>query len=155
MRPLEKRDEGPLLELGALAEARGRRAFGFREVESVVRDELGARRGGVVEQAVERAVVLGRPRAQVVRRVHEQPQARAVERGADRAGVAQAVAALGKHRPRRRVNLDPRVPRGFVGGEHRAGGPGVAVDVEAEPCVHASQDRRRRAAPCCAGVSRA
>ena len=94
MRPLEKRDEGPLLELGALAEARGRRAFGFREVESVVGDELGARRGGVVEQAVERAVVLGRPRAQAVRRVHEQPQARAVERGADGAGVAQALAAL-------------------------------------------------------------
>jgi hypothetical protein len=66
LRPLEKRDEGPLLELGALALACGRGAVCLREVEAVVGDELGARPGGVVEQAVERGVGLGRACAQVV-----------------------------------------------------------------------------------------
>jgi hypothetical protein len=62
MRPLEARDEGPLLELGALVDARGRGAVGFHEVEAVADDELGAGRGGVVEQAVERALVGGKRR---------------------------------------------------------------------------------------------
>ena len=134
------------------AEARGRRAVGFREVEAVVGDELGARRLGVVEQAAERAVVLDRAGAQIVRRVQQQPQAGPVERRPEGAGVAQARAALAEHRARRRVDLHPGEARGLVGGERRGRGPGIAVDVEAEPVVHASQVRRPAAAPCCPGV---
>jgi hypothetical protein len=47
------------------------------------------------------------------------------------------VAALGEHRARRRVDLHPREPAGALGGERSGGGPGVAVDVEAEAVVHA------------------
>jgi hypothetical protein len=155
MRPLEERDEGPLLELGALAEARGRGAVGFREVQAVVGDELGAGGVGVVEQAGERAVVLDRARAEVVRGMQQQPQAGPVERRAQGAGVTQAVAALGEHRPRGRVDLDPGEAGGLVRGEHRDGGPGVAVDVEAEPGVHASHVRWPAAHRCCPGVIRA
>jgi hypothetical protein len=144
MRPLEERDEGPLLELGALAEARGRGAVGFREVEAVVGDELGAGGRRVVEQAVERAVVLDRPGAQVVGRVEQQPQRGAVERRAQRAGMAQPVAALAEHRPRRSVDLDPGEAGRLVGGEHGRGGPGVAVDVEAESSVHEHRFDRGR-----------
>ena len=71
MRPLEERHEGPLLEQGALADARGPGAVGFREVEAVVGDELGAGERGVVEQAGERPVVLGRAGAEVVGRVQQ------------------------------------------------------------------------------------
>jgi hypothetical protein len=137
MRPLEARDEGPLLELGALAKAGGRGALALREVEAVVGDELGAGRGGVVEQPVERAVVLERAGAEVVRRVQEQPQPGAGELGPQGAGVAQRVAALGEHRARRRGDLHPREPGGALGGEAGRRGPGVAVDVEADAIVHA------------------
>jgi hypothetical protein len=136
MRPLEERHEGPLLELGALAEARGRGSFCLREVEAVVGDELGAGGRGVVEQAVEGAVVLERAGAQVVRRVQQQPEAGPLELGSHGARVAQAVAAIGEHRGRRRVDLHPGEAGGALGGEQRGAGPGVAVDVEAEAIVH-------------------
>jgi hypothetical protein len=104
----------------------------------VVGDELGACRRGVVEEPVERVVVVGRAGAEVVGRVEQEPQPGAVELAAQRAGVAQRVAALGEHRELRRVDLHPREAGGPLGGERRGRGPGVAVDVEADAIVHAS-----------------
>jgi hypothetical protein len=137
LRPLEKRDEGPLLELGALAQARGRRAVCLREVQAVVGDELGARLGGVVEQPVERLVGLAGARAEVVGRVEQQAQPGRVERAAQGAGVAARAPAVGEHRRRRRVDLHPGEAGVLVGGEQLRRGPGVAVDVEAEASDHA------------------
>jgi hypothetical protein len=91
------------------------------------------------------------PGAQVVGRVENQPQAGAVELGPQRAGVAQRVATLGEHRARRRVDLHPREPGGPLGGERGGGGPGVAVDVEADAVVHACSVARAAAV----GVARA
>jgi hypothetical protein len=116
---------------------------------------VGAGRGGVVEQAVEFAVVLRRAGAQIVRRVEQQPQARRVEHAAQRAGVAQRGAAVGEDRARQRVDLHPREAGRLVGGQPRRGGPGVAVDVEAEARVHVRQGCASDAGLCCAGVTAA
>jgi hypothetical protein len=150
MRPLEERDEGSLLELGALAQARGRRAVCLHEVEAVVGDELGARLRGVVHETLECPIVLGRAGAQVVRGVEHEAQAAVGELVAQRPRVAQAVTAVGEHRPRRRVDLDPAEPGRHVRGEHGRGRPGVAVDVQAQALVHrgsASPRRRSRVLP--------
>jgi len=55
---------------------------GVHEVQAVVRDELGARLRGVVEQPGEAAVGLDPPRAEVVGGVQDEPQRARVERGA-------------------------------------------------------------------------
>ena len=153
LRPLEERDEGSLLEQGALAEARGRRAVGFHEVQAVVGDELGARLRGVVDQALERAVAGGAC-----------PRSGRRARGARAAGRCRCScsrSARAWRRPwrrsasigaRRRVHLHPAEPGGDVGGQHGGRRPGVAVDVRvrgarASPSQHSPPRPRGR---CCA-----
>ena len=117
MRPLEERDEGPLLEQGALAEARGRRAVGFHEVEAVVGDELGA-----APRPRSRAGRRTPGRARACRRSGRPARAAAAagrcgraRRGAPARGAAPARRSARIAR-RRRVDLDPREAGALVGG---------------------------------------
>jgi hypothetical protein len=132
----EEASKGALLEQGALADARTGRALGIREVQAVVGDELGAHLGAVVEHPVERTVVLGRPDAEVVGGVEHEPQCAAPEHRSQRTRVASAAAAVGEHRARRDVDLEPAQARLFEGGHGAPGRPAVAVQVEAETLVH-------------------
>jgi hypothetical protein len=102
----------------------------------VVGDELRARLRGVVEQAGEGAIVLDRAGAEVVGGMQDEPQRARVERGAQRSGVAPAAPAVGQHRLRRCVHLQPAQPRLLVRGQHAGGRPGVAMQVQAEAVVH-------------------
>jgi hypothetical protein len=133
-----------LLELSALAEAGGRWAVCLREVEAVVGDELGARLRGVVDEPLERPVVLGAAGAQVVRGMEHEAKAAVGQRLAQRPRMAQAMAAVGEHRPRWRVDLHPAEPGGRVRGQHGRRRPGVTVDVQAQALVHRQSGSPRR-----------
>jgi hypothetical protein len=136
VRPLEVAEEGAFLEASALAGARTGRPAGVHEVQAVVGDELRARLRGVVEQAVEGAIVLARPRTEIVGGVQDEAQRARFERRAQRPGVPSAARAVGQHRPRRRVDLQPAQARPLVSGQQAGGRPGVAVQVQAEAIVH-------------------
>ena len=136
VRSLEVAEEGAFLEASALAGARTGRPAGVHEVQTVVGDELRARLRGIVEQPGEGAVVLDRPRAQIVGSVQDEAQRARLQRGAQRAGVAPATPAIGQHRPRRRVDLKPAQAGLLVRGEHPGRRPGVAVQVQAQAFLH-------------------
>jgi hypothetical protein len=136
VRPLEVAEEGAFLEASALAGAQAGGPAGVHEVQAVVGDELRARLRGVVQQAGERAIVVDRPCAEVVGRVHDQAQRARLERRAQRPGVAPAAPTIGQHRPRWRVHLQPAQARLLVRGQHARGRPGVAMQVQAEAVVH-------------------
>jgi hypothetical protein len=136
VRPLAVAMEGAFLEASALVGARAVGSTGVHEVHAVVGDELGARLRGVVDQPREGAIVLDRPGAEVVGGVEDEPQRARLERGAQRTRMAAAAPAIGQHRRRRGVHLQPTHAGLLVHRQHASRRPGVAMQVQAEAVVH-------------------
>ena len=93
----------------------------------------GASRRGVLEQAVQRAVVLRRSGAEIVGAVQHQLQAAGRERGPQRGGMlACGIAAVAKDAAGRSVHLHPTEACRLEALEHRRGGPPLGGHVDAQ-----------------------